>query len=517
MSERAAAVLPRTLFIELTSHCNMHCAFCPSDVLRRPKQHLGESDLKSFLEQVQALGCRSPVMLNVLGEPLLNKRLYPLLDELEAAGHAVTLISNMTLLGDPGVRSELLHHANLTLAMSFQTATARSYRLRGYERLPLRAFYPIFLAAVEEKFRRRSGTRLELHVASNYVMTHDPSIQADDGLELWANFPSAGAERRWIARMLNRLERLARRMKRRHAEAYAAAAAAAACMYREHIGKEIAVDRAGLPQGFQRLKEDAFWGYMPLPDVFLVFKSLELWTRHPDFLRAALPAGRIALVEERSEPMPCPMADSLGLLANGDLILCCLDYEGEMKLGNIRDAALEDVLLSDRRAAARRDAMSEALCRRCRGNLFVFATAPLAGRREQEVDKFGRGFWPYESGLHGSGGRWTDGCGWAYVLARVPGRRIRISFWSAFPDAAPLGLAISPQDPQTGGFPTAAADFSFSGRQGERGEFAADFAFVPGRLYRLEVRSPFFVPGETQAHGDRRRLGLTVFSLRILC
>ena len=56
----------------------------------------------------------------------------------------------------------------------------------------------------------------------------------------------------------------------------------------------------------------------------------------------------------------------------------------------------------------------------------------------------------------------------------------------------------------------------FSGRENERDEFEAAFAFLPGRLYRLEVRSPHFFPNETPGNNDQRRLGLAVFSIAIL-
>ncbi|NMD09848.1 MAG: hypothetical protein GYA74_01595, partial [Acidobacteria bacterium] len=58
MNDRAASIPdpPGTIFLELTSACNMHCAFCPSDVLRRPKEPLSEARLKSFLGQLHALG-----------------------------------------------------------------------------------------------------------------------------------------------------------------------------------------------------------------------------------------------------------------------------------------------------------------------------------------------------------------------------------------------------------------------------------------------------------------------------
>ena len=507
---------PGTIFIEFTSHCNMHCVFCPSDVLRRPKGHLSEGRVRSLLDQIHALGLRPPVLLNVLGEPLLNKKVYPLLDELEAAGHPVTLITNMTLLGDPEVRRELLRHGNLTLAMSLQTATRRSYAMRGYDRLPFKAFFKIFLKVVEDKFRSGSGARLEIHVASNYILTHDASIQADGDLDLWANFPDEKAERHWIARMLRRLDRLAEKTRRRYPEAFAAGWSAVEIKYKEHLGTKIALNRAELPPDFHRLKDDVFWGYMPLPEVFLVFKSLELWTRDRAFLKNAIPPGRFTFVEERENPRTCSMADNFGLLANGDFVLCCLDYEGEMALGNIDMIPVSDLLRSDKRAGVRRNAMAEEVCRRCKGNLFVFDTAPLSGATEQSVDKFGRGWWPRESDLYGIGGRWTNGKAWAYVLARIPARRLRLSFHSDFADEAPLKLAISPYDPASDGFPGVPASFPMSGRKGETAVFEAAFDFEAGRLYRLEIDSPSFVPGESIHNGDSRRLGLAVFSMTLV-
>lgn len=507
---------PRTIFLELTSRCNMHCAFCPSDVLRRPKEHLAGGRLRSFLDQVRALGLRTPVLLNVLGEPLLDKRVYAVLDELEAAGHPVTLITNMTLLDDAGIRRELLRHRNLTLALSFQTATPRSYALRGYDRMPFSEYEAVIAKVVEDKFRLASGARIEIHVASNAVMAADPTIQADGGLgRLWANFPDGRAELRWIARMLRRLDRTARRMRRRYSRVFGEAQAAAAEKYREHIGTKIAVDRAGLPADFHRLKDEVFWGYMPLPDVFLVFKSLEPWTRDPAFLAAALPPGWFVYVEDRIDPRPCSMADNVGLLSNGDYVLCCLDYEGEMKLGNIDRTPLSEVLLSERRAAVRRDAMVEPLCRRCRGRLFIFDTTPLSGAAEQTIGHFGRGFWPCEEGLHGIGGRWTDGRAWAYVQARLPARSLRLSFQSDFESSAALSLGISAFDPGFGGFPETNAVFAFHGEKGEQAEFEAAFAFAPGCFYRIEIGSPFFIPDLVLHNGDTRRLGLAVFGIAL--
>ncbi|MCX6559121.1 MAG: radical SAM protein [Candidatus Aminicenantes bacterium] len=501
---------PRTVFLELTSHCNMHCEFCPSDILRREKGTLAASVADRFLDQLHALDMRPPILLNVLGEPLLNKAVFPLLDRLERDGHLVTLITNMTLLTDPQVRRELLRHSNLTLALSLQTATSEAYRMRGYPRMPFDEFFGLVFEVIEDKFRLASGTRLEIHIASSYVVAHDPTIQSDIPLRLWPNFADEKAERRWIRKTLRRLEAFGRRMRRTYPEAYAGEKSRIESLYKDQIGTKIAVSRKALPADFHRLKDEVFWGYMVMPHTLLVFKSFELWTRDEAFLRRALPPGTVFYVEENPGPWACPMTESFGLLADGTYVLCCLDYEGEMHLGGIASTPIADFLGGERRAALRADAMIEPVCRRCKGNLFVFDAAPLLGT-EQKVDKLGRGWWPHESALHGRGGSWTKGEAWAYALARIPAKALRLRFLSTFPDDTAFKLEIRTYDEQAIAFGLGPV-FEFRGRKGLAVEFRAAFDFQPGRLYRIDLLSPTFAPGV----GDPRRLGLAVYEISLL-
>lgn len=505
---------PRTVFIELTSHCNMHCEFCPSDILRRDKNPIDDARVRGFLDQLHALDLRPPILLNVMGEPLLNKRVFEYLDLLEGEGHPVTLITNMTLLTDQSVQREILKHANVTLALSLQTATEASYRKRGYPRLSFKDFFALIDDVAEEKFRMGSGTRLEIHVASNYVVGHDPTIQSDSPLDLWPNFSAEKNERRWIEKTLRRWESFARRMRRTYSAAFEREETRTTALYKEHLGSRIATTRAQLPPAFFRLKDDVFWGYMPLPNVFLVFKSFELWTRDEAFLRRALPPDKFIYTEENPGPWPCPMTESFGLLANGQYVLCCLDYEGEMGLGNSGENSVASVLGSERRARIRTDAMTEPLCRRCKGNLFILDTAPMdAG--EQTIDKFGRGFWPYEPGLHGRGGRWTKGEAWAYVYARIPARGLVIDYFSEGEAGAGLELEIQCYQEGDRSFRPEITSV-FQSRRSAFGFHRTDFCFLPGRFYRIILRSPTFVPDDNLRNGDTRRLGLAVLGLRLV-
>ena len=63
------------------------------------------------------------------------------------------------------------------------------------------------------------------------------------------------------------------------------------------------------------------------------------------------------------------LRDQLGVLADGTVVPCCLDHEGDLALGNLLEQDL-DTILSSTRAQALREGFShrtpaEELCRRC--------------------------------------------------------------------------------------------------------------------------------------------------------
>ena len=63
------------------------------------------------------------------------------------------------------------------------------------------------------------------------------------------------------------------------------------------------------------------------------------------------------------------LRDQIGVLADGTLVPCCLDHEGDVPLGNLFAQPLEEILSSPRACAIRegfsRRIPAEGLCRRC--------------------------------------------------------------------------------------------------------------------------------------------------------
>lgn len=63
------------------------------------------------------------------------------------------------------------------------------------------------------------------------------------------------------------------------------------------------------------------------------------------------------------------LREQLGVLADGTVVPCCLDHEGDLALGNLFDEALDDILAKPRARAIldgfSRRTPAEELCRRC--------------------------------------------------------------------------------------------------------------------------------------------------------
>jgi len=72
---------------------------------------------------------------------------------------------------------------------------------------------------------------------------------------------------------------------------------------------------------------------------------------------------------ERGTQFCYGLRDQLGVLADGTVVPCCLDHEGDIALGNLFLQPLEEILQSERARALRlgfsRRSPSEELCRRC--------------------------------------------------------------------------------------------------------------------------------------------------------
>jgi hypothetical protein len=114
----------------------------------------------------------------------------------------------------------------------------------------------------------------------------------------------------------------------------------------------------------------SFWlgldGFVPLlPGVALCFKRATLW--------ANTLVSEDTKIEARKEGT-CQLAlDTLGILWDGSLTLCCLDFDGVLTFGEVSHGTITDALKSEEyeslRHAFAEDRLVRPFCQECRGNV----------------------------------------------------------------------------------------------------------------------------------------------------
>ena len=102
------------IYVEITNACNLRCEFCAGT--SRPVASMKPDFFEQVLRQVAPL--TKQVCLHVLGEPLLHPDFGTIMDMCQAAGLAVNLTTNATLLSrtsDLLLRAKALRQVNFSM------------------------------------------------------------------------------------------------------------------------------------------------------------------------------------------------------------------------------------------------------------------------------------------------------------------------------------------------------------------------------------------------------------------
>jgi radical SAM protein with 4Fe4S-binding SPASM domain len=125
---------PRELYIEVTNRCNSLCVTCPLTFSPQEAEHyLGFDEFTNLVDQFPGL---RRVVLQGIGEPLMNRQLAPMIRYLKDRGVYVIFNSNAILLY-PKRQAELVESGLDELRVSCDSSTPETYaKIRGVNVLP---------------------------------------------------------------------------------------------------------------------------------------------------------------------------------------------------------------------------------------------------------------------------------------------------------------------------------------------------------------------------------------------
>ncbi len=286
------------IHLEVTSHCNFSCEFCPDSRMKRMRDFMDYELLQRILDEVEEKGIAQSVLFHLMGEPLLYPRLLDAVAYASGKGLETILTTNGVLLTEEVLND--LREAGLTkIILSLQTPDAKSFEIRGAKGVDF-SQYSDQVRGVARKVMREGGITLELSFLSSPLRRLILPVMADVSIA-----DTSGSLRKFLSTWVDFVFK----------------------------GTEFEDRLPGLRRSLRRVRSFKQNTIELTPELFFTTRVMGDWSEHSidDGIRA-----RVGY---------CPgIREHFGVLWNGDIVFCCVDYEGRTSVGNLKDMTLLDAL-----------------------------------------------------------------------------------------------------------------------------------------------------------------------------
>jgi len=310
--EKDLMLAPATssFFLELTNKCNFHCEFCPSDSQTRLHGYMELSLVKKIFDEISQKKIVPVVNLHLMGEPTL----HPKLDEILAYAKSKNVKVSLTTNGSTLVKKRvpiLLDSISGSIIASLMTPTEETYKIRGDVGLSWDRYIDNFRLLIKEHLKKISrDDKIEYEIVFR-VMVSSPNKKTTvkvlenakslkENYDEWSNF---------VEEVENELD------------------------LKPFVRQNIESDKTFSLIG-DGLREISFY----LQKNF----KIQFW-KADTFANTRVSDEFKLVAEEKTQFCPHPFTD-FGVLWNGDVSLCCLDYDATLKVGNVKNHSVEEVL-----------------------------------------------------------------------------------------------------------------------------------------------------------------------------
>lgn len=279
----------RMVFLEVTNYCNFRCNFCPQGISTRPSEHMETEIAQNLIKQLYEAGYENDLYFHLLGEPLLHPHIFEILEFASKRIPRVILFTNGSLLTKNNIES-IFDACPYELMISMQTVDEESFKLRRSS-LSWDQYVSRIRNAVHYKLTHNTPTLLRISVGmrkEESIYPHDdyfphisPSSLRANVLQLFSGIQ--GLDSNQVQKLLNS-ERI------------------------------------------------PFNGKLEFASgLYVSIKPVGNWRR--------------MYRDEKVERGYCPHAGTeFGILSNGNIVFCHLDYDGKTAFANVRDRELRYTL-----------------------------------------------------------------------------------------------------------------------------------------------------------------------------
>ncbi|MBU4260887.1 MAG: tetratricopeptide repeat protein [Proteobacteria bacterium] len=330
------------IFLELTNTCNFHCDFCPSDGLQRPRGFMNMDLIQKVYEEIAEKNLVSKISLHLMGEPTLHPNLIEVLSLGAEKKIRAALVTNGSTLNTDTTK-RLLDTLSGTLIISLQTPTRETFRHRGKVGINWEQYIENIRGVIRAHVRRIAIKELR----KNNI---DLRIMITKGSHLAAHIIENTKQIKQVIQEWNE--------------------------YIEILEMEFGLEpyhRSDIDGYLQRAE-----GSKLPSNPYILQRDVELSFWQGFSFANKMVSNKYDIVASASDRFCQRPFRDLGILWNGDITLCCLDYDGELVVGNINNTTIENVLSCEKtknvRAAMFAQQPLPPFCKKCQSDVVYSGT-----------------------------------------------------------------------------------------------------------------------------------------------
>ena len=290
--------------IELTNVCDFNCTFCPKSRMKRPYGFMETGLAKRIITEIGENRICEKVTFHLMGEPTMHPDFFEILEHALKERVPVGLTTNGAGLGGE-IGKRLLDYDLHQIDVSLQTPDERSFALRKARSLSFGDYLDGVLGFFAAYAARKRDTIFKFRLLNT-------------------RFPRKGMEKKTgPVRVLSSVEELHRAFRFLAEKIYGV------------LGVGLAEKEKAM-RGIDRLVSYKWNVVEVYPRVFFETYMLDEWGHAFD------DEG----IHDAWAGYCFGMRDHFSVLYNGDVVLCCMDFDGRTAIGNLHQASLLEVLSS---------------------------------------------------------------------------------------------------------------------------------------------------------------------------
>ncbi len=291
--------------IELTNICNFDCIFCPKSRMTREKGFMKYELAKKIIDELAENNITEKITFHIMGEPFMHPNIFDVMEYGIRKGIMIGLTTNGSYL-TPENSDRLVRLGIDQTNISLQTPDKDSFKLRKAGNLTFDRYSQQTIDYIENLRSNNKNTVVKIHfLNTKYSGSVRPLLGEVNVINDTKTLQDC--MKIWIKRIYQIKE----------------------------IKNSKTEDR--VLKGIDRITTNR-WNVLEIaPNIFFETYVLDNWgnalTKSP--------------VIKAKFGYCSALTDHFGILWNGDIILCCKDFDGKTSMGNVNEIRITDILNSD--------------------------------------------------------------------------------------------------------------------------------------------------------------------------